>query len=291
MVVWSCTRRLDDNGDGVWTLTVERAKGFSSYYTFTNGACPDYSCKENIAGQDCANPDNFNDRNFDPVQNDTIISTCFGLCANSADECGGASPGNVTFQVDMNDYMDPFTQPYLSGSFNGWSGDGNPLDDTDGDGIWSTTLFMNPGNYEYKFSLDNWSPGEEFTDANEPCVMDFGGFINRVLAVDGDTTVCFKWNTCVTCDPVGVNEVVFNHNMFELRPNLVDQFTTISFGKNTTSKRLVRVYNTTGNLIFQQSIEGGVSNFLLNTASFQKGIYLVNVLEGGVLGTQKMLKL
>jgi hypothetical protein len=44
----------DDDGDGVYSITVEVAVPYTGNYTFTNGACGDWSCKENIAGQDCA---------------------------------------------------------------------------------------------------------------------------------------------------------------------------------------------------------------------------------------------
>lgn len=78
-------RLQDDDGDGVFSISFERGVGFSSYYTFTNGACPDYSCKEMIEGQDCANPDNFNDRLIEPVMSDLVINTCFGVCSNTTD--------------------------------------------------------------------------------------------------------------------------------------------------------------------------------------------------------------
>jgi hypothetical protein len=35
----------DPDGDQIYEITVPRAMGFTSYYTFTNGNCPDYSCK------------------------------------------------------------------------------------------------------------------------------------------------------------------------------------------------------------------------------------------------------
>ena len=44
----------DDDGDGIWTITMAMPLGYSGAYTFTNGACGDWSCKENIVGQECA---------------------------------------------------------------------------------------------------------------------------------------------------------------------------------------------------------------------------------------------
>ena len=70
----------DADGDGVWTITVEVESGYTGYYTFTNGACADWGCKENIAGQDCAHPANYYDRQLENITEDTVINTCFGQC-------------------------------------------------------------------------------------------------------------------------------------------------------------------------------------------------------------------
>ena len=76
----------DDDNDGIYTLEIPRQKGFSSFYTFANGSCPDFSCKEDIAGLSCGDPDNFNDR-FLAADEDLLISTCFGSCSEDATAC------------------------------------------------------------------------------------------------------------------------------------------------------------------------------------------------------------
>ncbi|MFN0036309.1 MAG: T9SS type A sorting domain-containing protein [Saprospiraceae bacterium] len=73
----------DSDGDGVFSIQIERQRGYSTFYDFANGACPDYSCKENLAGQPCAVPTNYNDRWLSPVQQDTVINTCFASCATN----------------------------------------------------------------------------------------------------------------------------------------------------------------------------------------------------------------
>ena len=98
------------DGDGIWTLTLEVASGYTGYYTFTNGACGDWSCKENIAGQDCANPVNYNDRHLENITEDTVINTCFGQCStdgscnapNPCDEgCFGCTePNSCNYDID-----------------------------------------------------------------------------------------------------------------------------------------------------------------------------------------------
>jgi len=76
----------DDDNDGIYTLEIPRQKGFTSFYTFANGNCPDYSCKEDIAGLACSDPDNFNDRQL-TADADLVISTCFGSCSDDATAC------------------------------------------------------------------------------------------------------------------------------------------------------------------------------------------------------------
>lgn len=70
----------DDDGDGIWSITVQVPHGFTGHYTFTNGACEDWSCKENIVGQECADPFNWNDRLLVNVTSSIEVNTCFSQC-------------------------------------------------------------------------------------------------------------------------------------------------------------------------------------------------------------------
>ena len=189
----------DPDGDGIFSGTFEKAIGFVSNYTFTNGNCPDWSCKEMIAGQDCADPSNFNDRKMGALMADTIINTCFEVCSDTT-VCT-VMANTVTFSVDMNNWTEPFTLPYLSGSFNGWSGDANPMEDTDGDGIWTTTLSLVDADYQYKFQLDQWATDEVLVDGT-PCTITDGTFVNRLITVAGDAEVCYQFRSCDGCNVV-----------------------------------------------------------------------------------------
>jgi hypothetical protein len=75
----------DADGDDIYELTVPRKKGFKSFYVFANGACPDYSCKEILAGLPCGTPTNYDDRFLQEVQSDITVATCFGACFTNAD--------------------------------------------------------------------------------------------------------------------------------------------------------------------------------------------------------------
>jgi len=62
-----------------------------------------------------------------------------------------AEPVRVTFTYE------PAERPgsvHLAGSFNGWSTSMDAMADEDGDGIWTITLDLEPGEYQYKFVID-----------------------------------------------------------------------------------------------------------------------------------------
>jgi 1,4-alpha-glucan branching enzyme len=73
----------------------------------------------------------------------------------------------------------------IAGDFNGWNSQANPLEDPDGDGIWTATLDLEPGRYEYMFVLD----GEKwFPDPNAlRYVKDGFGNKNAILEINNCT--------------------------------------------------------------------------------------------------------
>ena len=166
-----------DLGNGIWEVTVKRAKGFSSFYTFLNGNCPAWNCKEDLSGQPCGDPNNFNDRWLPGVYSDTTILACFGSCESDGTCTPPSTPSDITFNINMDSAPDSikntFTTVYVAGSFNGWSGDANPLTDN-GDGTWTATISIpaTTDTIEYKFEVDNWAPGgdEQFT-SGDPCTI------------------------------------------------------------------------------------------------------------------------
>lgn len=114
---------------------------------------------------------------------------------------GAPQAKTISFKVDMNQYAENFDQVYLSGTFNNWSGDANPLEDPDFDGIWEGSITVPNGLYEYKVTLDNWLAQEQFTGAEECTKKDPSGqFVNRLLAVSSNTELPkFCFNSCYAC--------------------------------------------------------------------------------------------
>ena len=71
------------------------------------------------------------------------------------------------------------TEVYLAGSFNDWDPQAEPLEKDEG-GLWTTSLALDPGEYEYLFVVD----GEWWEDpACEESVPNPHGTYNSVLKV------------------------------------------------------------------------------------------------------------
>lgn len=282
------TYRLDDaDGDGVHSISMQRPIGFSSHYTFTNGACGDFSCKEDISGQDCADPDAFNDRFLDPLTGDLTITTCFGQCTTDTN-CETVPEGNITFQVDMSEYTEAFTQVYLSGTFNNWSGDGAPLTD-EGNGIWSTQVPLLYNDYQFKFQLDEWTVQETFADGLD-CTAADGTFINRFITVEGDATLCFQWESCTPCGGVNTNNLSQTDDLFQVSPTLVSDFVNIKL--NTVydfDDAQLQVIGLRGENI--KSFELNTGTMELDLSELNQGMFFLQLKTNEHIKTQKLIKL
>ncbi|HZV68836.1 MAG TPA: T9SS type A sorting domain-containing protein [Saprospiraceae bacterium] len=132
---------------------------------------------------------------------------------------GAPQERTVHFSVDMNGYTENFNQVYLSGTFNNWSGDGNPLEDPDFDGVWEGDIVAINGAYEYKVTLDNWAAQEAFLGFEECTKKDPSGlFVNRLLLISGDTELPpFCFNSCYACGQE--RSITFRLGFYNTTPN------------------------------------------------------------------------
>ena len=279
----------DEDKDGIYTITFERPKGFTSFYTFTNGNCPDYSCKENIAGQSCANPDNYNDRKMGPFNQDTTIRTCFGQCTTTA-QCGTIAKRKVTLNVDMAGYSKPFVNLYVSGTFNNWSANANKLSDDDGDNKYQAVLELSDGTYEFKYQIDGWSAQEEFK-GGESCTKTTGAFTNRVFEVKKDTVlpvVCF--NACTSCKPTSVTNLE-EADLFRAYPNPVDQLAFIEMRDFSSDPMQWVLTDASGRQYRPALSEGTSGTFTLATAVLPNGVYWLRLIQGKRYALKKIVVL
>lgn len=145
------------------------------------------------------------------------IAGCMDSTSSSYNPQANLSNGQctypVSFAVDMNSYPDTFSQVYVSGQFNNWSGIWDSLSDPDGDNIWTGTIDIanNPG-WLWKYSVDNWADQElppDLLGGANPYATCFlydpsGPWANRVLAVDGQSVVLDTncWEKCLDCEDI-----------------------------------------------------------------------------------------
>ena len=109
-------------------------------------------------------------------------------CLFSLSICGQTV--NVTFQVDMNQFNEPFNygNVYINSSFDGWCGGCRQMYNYNNDNIWSVTVPLSQGTYEYKFTLDGWTDQEWFEDG-AICTTTIDGFVNRSVTVINEDIV------------------------------------------------------------------------------------------------------
>ena len=120
---------------------------------------------------------------------------------------------DVTFNVDVTDLgLSASDLVYLNGNFNNWCGTCAPMQNQ-GNGIWSITVPLSAGAYEYKFTVNGWTISESFA-GGESCTLTTGEFVNRLVQVADNTTlptVC--WEECTVCNAYA--DVTFQVDMNE----------------------------------------------------------------------------
>jgi hypothetical protein len=285
-------RMKDPDNDGVYSISFERQKGFQSFFSFANGNCPDYSCKENIAGQPCANPANFNDRKLPPVTQDTVLNTCFGVCSTTT-ACGNLpKAGKITFRVDMKNVTDAFAKVYVSGSFNNWSADANELLDPDKDKIYEVAIDkIAAGNHEYKFQLDGWVKQEQFKGGEACTITDPSGqFINRKISVNGDSilaAVCY--NSCEKCIGVGTNDVLVQDLML-VQPTIADDMIKVTFSDHFAPfAKQISIISLDGKVNTQVEVATNAIIQDLNVSHLPNGMYILIARAGQNMQTNKIV--
>ncbi|MEN9914957.1 MAG: hypothetical protein RL528_1721 [Bacteroidota bacterium] len=196
----ACAPMSDVNSDGVWELIIPLATG-AYEYKFSYSAWAGQEAL--IPGSTCT-VTNFGYTNRTLTVGPTAM-TLPTVCYSSCSACGVTPPpptqAQVTFKVDVSQSGLPVGAiPEVNGTFNNWCGNCNTMTDVNADGIWETTILLNSGSYEYKFSYSTWT-GQETLVPGSSCTITTGANTNRSLTV-GSTAVVLPsvcWNSCTAC--------------------------------------------------------------------------------------------
>jgi 1,4-alpha-glucan branching enzyme len=210
----------DDDGDGIYTVTLGGFTGTVEYKYALNG----FALQENLVndmadlGADCAPITDYSAYANRTIEAGSVTNDFYGTCDGTCnDDVTQADSYMITFQVDMSEYTGAYTTVNLNGSFNGWCGGCAAMTDADGDMIYELAVDLPAADtVEYKFTVDGWTDEEVLGEG--PCTSTIDGFTNRSLVITSEETlpaVC--WNSCDVCGSgTGGNvPVVFQVDMSE----------------------------------------------------------------------------
>ena len=269
-------------GDSVYSKTLAVDTGFYSMFTFLSANDPSWGAKENIVGKPCA-AGTYSDRDMVGysatmgLMGDFHYRTCFGECTTDGTCPVPAVPVDVTFHSDRNSVAGAFTTAYVSGTINGWSGNANPMTDDDGDGVYTATISLLPGNYEFKFTADDWAIQENLdpTTLDSICTLTTGAFTNRYISIGmADTVLPIQcWEECGPCAGIGMEEVTAD---FIVKPNPASD---VLFIENTTgAASTVSVYNVTGAKVLADKTFQAEAR--MDVSALPRGMYIVRIQNG-----------
>lgn len=193
---------------------------------------------------------------------------------------GAAAPPQQIVEVDMNGSGMPFgSTVWISGTMGGtrgsWAGPGtiaeNEMLDPDGDGIYSITLSLADGGYEYKFF---WGTGWDNGD---------NGPGNRAFTVVGNSSTYYVWGTAGFTDTTSAQQIA--GASFKLFPNPVTNMMTI---QSPDMKGLI-VSDLLGRTIKNFKFQA-VNSKQIDMSELHSGIYFISVQTSTGTSTSKFIK-
>jgi hypothetical protein len=267
---------MTDMGNGIWAVTLPLESGPIEFkYTFDN-----WAGQENLApGSPCTVTEgNFTNRFLD-ITGDTIMPV---VCWESCSACTGTPANvNITFQVNMADYTEPFGMVNINGTFNDWCGSCAIMTDDDEDDIYEITISVPTADTaEFKYTLDGWTVQEELTEGSSCTITttdETGTFTNRFLVPTADMTmplVC--WETCLDCGVDGIEENNWMDNLL-VTPNPNNGNFQIKGELVSNTNFLINVTDLQGKVIYNSSHNSKLLNETINLSNIENGSYLVNI--------------
>lgn len=191
-------------------------------------------------------------------------------------------PQAITFNVDVTDAaeFDPATEEiFIAGSLaNGWAQPGTlspyMMTVTDDENIYSITLNLVPGEYQYKYfrvigGEPSWDNGE------------WTGEPNRVITTD---TIAATFDD-IWGSPAGIfdNPATFAYSMY---PNPVNDNLTLS---NISGVSEIAIYDVSGKMIRRIELQS-TNEVSINVSDLNTGMYIINVTDAEGTQTSKFVK-
>lgn len=285
---------VDPDGDGIYTTTLQRDAGFSSHYTFLNGNCPGWDCKENLAGLPCGDAANFNDRFLPELTGDVVVKACFGTCQDDGGCTIVTDSINITFMLNTANITPDPNGIFIAGGGNFGNPGDNPMIDPEGDGIYTFTSRRPAGFVSFYTFLNgncpDWSCKEDLEGL--PCADPLNFNDRLLMAGTEDMTIQACFGTCDddgTCQSSSVNGLAIDENLFTLNPSLVRDFTNIRFNEATRqAQKEIIILDAIGQIVYTTFVEN-TDNYQINTTNYTNGLYFINVKTDEAMLTKKFM--
>jgi hypothetical protein len=268
----------DDDGDGVWTITLNLSAG-NYAYKFRIGT---------------GGWEGIGDRQLTVVAD--TPQELPAVCFNSAEPCGPiVAPADVTFEVrpgalqltpgQVMWVMGDFTQP-------NWQDGALQMTDTDGDGTWTVTVpQICVSSFFYKFRSGT-PGGADFTEETADfsaiggCGVDNGTFSDnrQLVRADGNpVTVCWTFDTCEACGPASVTESAVAANVRVFPVPAEDQL-NVQFDSAVAQRMTICMVNSLGQTVVEENlgVVFGQKTIALNTTALASGVYALTLNNGSV---------
>ena len=248
----TCNPMEDLDGDSIYTASLVIPAG-PQEFKYTIGAFVD---EESLTpGDPCVLTTGAFTNRIITVNGDATLDTiCWNACTPCTSGPPPPVPGTIDFAVDMRGYTgtEDFTTTgvFINGAYNGFCGTCNPMEDLDGDSIYTASLVIPAGPQEFKYTIGAFVDEESLTPG-DPCVLTTGAFTNRIITVNGDATLdTICWNSCVSCigtppDPcLGVSPDPNILDDFECQGNITYTFANATWNEVVTNPNPTGINNT-----------------------------------------------
>ena len=221
----NCWQMTDIDGDNVWELTTQLPYGDYEYKFTTDG----WSNQEDLSAlNNCVVSAWGYTNRILSLSSDTILSqVCWESCLPCANVSGCTDSTAVNYNPNatiddgscswcinpiVNFSVDPtaalitgFDNVVINGNFSNWNGWGVSLVDLDSDGIFTGSLSVPPGTYEYVHALtgsnDNWSGWGIVGNAPSGSICEVNGTGNYGFSVQCGEVLDLPVNCFAGCGP------------------------------------------------------------------------------------------
>ncbi len=86
------------------------------------------------------------------------------------------------------------------------------------------------------------------------------------------------------------NSIASDGNIFELVPNPSNSSVTINFSRESGEKYSLKIFDNLGRIISHQIHSSLGKDIVIDVSQYDKGIYLINVSDGKITQTKKLVK-